>query len=46
MQARNPEQYEAFLRRSKTFPSVGDEFGRTVPVNTTPLKKRIFFKKN
>ena len=31
------ERYEAFLRRSKTFPSVGGEFGRSVPVKTAPL---------
>ena len=35
------ERYEAFLRRSKTFPSVGGEFGRSVPVKTAPLTARI-----
>ena len=40
------EHYEAFLRRSKTFPSVGDEFGRTVPVNTTPLRAPANIKLN
>ena len=34
------ERYEAFLRRSKTFPSVGGEFGRSVP-ETAPLKGKI-----
>ena len=28
------DRYEAFLRRSKTFISIGAEFGRTVPVKT------------
>ena len=32
------ERYEAFLRRSKTFISIGAEFGRTVPVKTAPLR--------
>ena len=35
------ERYEAFLRRSKTFPSVSGEFDRTVPVKTAPLSARV-----
>ena len=31
------DRYEAFLRRSKTFISIGAEFGRTVPVKTAHL---------
>ena len=32
------DRYEAFLRRSKTFLSIGGDFGVSVPVKTAPLK--------
>ena len=36
------DRYEAFLRRSKTFLSIGGDFGVSVPVKTAPLSSEEF----